>query len=75
MIDESVPPFYVTLKIHDYFLHNCLLYSSLSHNIMPKVMMDHLQLKITRPYHDLYTFDSKKVPCLRLINNLVVTLA
>ena len=29
----------------------------------------------SRSYHELYTFDSKKVPCLRLIKDLVVTLA
>lgn len=75
MIDESVPPFYVTLKIHDYLLYNCMLDSGASHNLIPKVIMDQIQLQITRPYHDLYTFDSKKVPCLRLIKDLVVTLS
>lgn len=69
MIDESIPPFYVTLKIHDYLLYNCMLDSGASHNLMPKVIMDQLQLQITRPYHDLYTFDSKNVPCLDLIKD------
>ena len=42
---------------------------------MPKYIMDHLKLDITKSYHDLYTFDSKRVPCLGLIKDLVVTLA
>jgi len=75
MIDENVPPFYVTLKIHDFLLYNCMLDSGASHNLIPKVIMDHLQLEVTRTYHDLYTFDSNKFPCLGLIKDLVVTLA
>jgi hypothetical protein len=37
---EFVEPFYVTLNIHDKILHNCMLYSRASHNIMPKVVME-----------------------------------
>jgi len=37
--------------------------------------MDHLNLYITISYHDLYTFDSKRVPCLGLIKDLVVIVA
>jgi len=59
MIDENVPPFYVTLKVHDFILYNCMLDSGASHNLMSKVIMDQLQLQITIPYHDLYTFDFK----------------
>lgn len=53
MIDENVPPFYVTLKIHDFLLYNCMLDFGASHNLMPKVIMDQLQLEVTRTYHDL----------------------
>ena len=52
-----------------------MLDSGASHNLMPKNIMDHLKLDITRSYHDLYTFDSKRMPCLGLIKDLVVTLA
>lgn len=75
MVDEIVPPFYVTLKTNDSMLYNCMLDSGASHNLMPKTIMDHLNLDITRSYHDLYTFDSKRVPCIGLIKDLVVTLA
>jgi hypothetical protein len=33
-----------------------------------------LGLDITRPYKDLYSFDSRKVKCIRLIKYLVVLL-
>ena len=73
-IDESFPPFYISLNIHDKVLHNCLLDSGASHNLMPKAMMDELGLSIRKPYHDLFSFDSGKVKCLGLIKDLVVNL-
>jgi len=69
-----VPPFYVSMDIHEKTLHNCLLDSGASHNLMPKIMMDELGLDINKPHHDLYTFDSKRVKCLGVIKVLVVTL-
>ena len=41
---------------------------------MKKVVVEILGLDITRPYKDLFSFDSRKVKCLGLIKNLVVTL-
>ena len=41
---------------------------------MPKVITDNLWLEITKPYKDLYSFDSKKIKCLGLIRDLVVSL-
>jgi hypothetical protein len=72
--DESCPPFYISLNIHDKTLHNCLLDSGASHNLMPKAVMDELGLEITKSYHDLFSFDSRKVKCLGMIKDLVVTL-
>ena len=37
--------------------------------------MEQLGLQITRPYKDLYSFDSKRVKCLGMIKDLVVNLA
>ena len=34
--DEEVPPFYMSLKVHDMVLHNAMLDSSASHNLIPK---------------------------------------
>jgi hypothetical protein len=72
--DDSSPPFYTSLNIHDKVLHNCLMDSGASHNLMPKTVMDELGLEVTKAYHDLYSFDSRKVQCLGVIKDLVVTL-
>jgi ribonuclease HI len=42
---------------------------------MPKAVMDELGLDVTKPYHDLFSFDSRKVKCLGLIKYLVINLA
>jgi hypothetical protein len=70
-----VPRFYICLNIHDKTLHNSMLDSSASHNIMPKAVMEKLGLDITRPYKDLYFFDSRNVKCIGLIKDLCITLA
>jgi ribonuclease HI len=73
-IDYSSPPFYTSLNIHDKVLHNCLMDSGASHNLMPRTIMDELGLEVTKAYHDLYSFDSRKVQCLGVIKDLVVNL-
>ena len=70
--DDSSPPFYTSLNIHDKVLHNCLMDSGASHNLMPKAVMEELGLEVTRAYHDLYSFDSRRVQCLGVIKDLVV---
>ena len=56
-------------------LHNYLLESGASHNIMSKDVMEALCLSITIPYHDLFAFDSRKVQCLAVIKDLIVNIA
>jgi hypothetical protein len=73
-IDDSSPPFYTSLNIHDKVLHNCLMDSRASHNLMTKIVMEGLELEIMKSYHDLYSFNSRKVQCLWFIKDLVVTL-
>ena len=46
-IDPSTPPFYVSLVIHDLLLHNCMLDSGASHNLMPFSIIEQLGLQIT----------------------------
>jgi hypothetical protein len=70
---EDVPPFYVSMKIHDPTLHNTMLDSGTSHNLMPKVIMDELGLEVIRPYKDLFSFNLRKFKCLGLIKDLVVS--
>jgi hypothetical protein len=45
--DDSSPPFYTSLNIHDKVLHNCLMDSGASHNLMPKIVMEVLALEVT----------------------------
>ena len=71
---DEIPLFYVTLKIHDHNLHNVMFDIGASHNLMPKEIMDDVGLDITRQYKDLYSFDSKRVRCLGLIKDLVISL-
>ena len=52
-----------------------MLDSGAYHNLMPKLVMEILGLEITRPYKDLYSFDSTRVKCLGLIKDLCVNLA
>jgi hypothetical protein len=72
---DEVPPFYVSLKIHDMTLHNAILDSGASHNLMSKVVMDQLDLDITRPFKDIFSFDSRKVKCLGLIKDMIISLS
>jgi hypothetical protein len=72
--DDSSPPFYTSLNIHDKVLHNCLMDSGASHNLMPKIVMEELGLEVTKTYHDFYSFDSRRVQCLGVIKDLVVSL-
>jgi hypothetical protein len=72
---DFVTPFYITLTMHDHLLHNCMLDYGASHNLIPKVIIEKLGLEITRPYQDLYSFNSRKVKCLGMIKDLVVNLA
>jgi ribonuclease HI len=71
---DSSPPFYTSMNIHDKVLHNCLMDSGASHNFMPKIVMEELGLEVTKIYHDLYSFDSRRVQCLGVIKDLVVSL-
>jgi hypothetical protein len=48
--------------------------SRASHNLMPKTVMEELGLEVTRAYHDLYSFDSRRVQCIGVIKDLVVSL-
>jgi len=52
-----------------------MLDSRASHNLMPKVVMDQLGLEVTKPYKDLFSFDSRKVKFLGMIKDIVVSLA
>jgi hypothetical protein len=73
--EEFFAPLYMTLNIHGKMVHNCMLDFGASRNLMPKVVMENLELETIRPYHDLYSFDYRKVKCDGLVKDMVVTLA
>ena len=72
--NEYVPPFYLSLNIQDMILHNVMLELGACHNLISKDVIQSLGLDITRPYKDIFSFDSRKVRCLGLIKDLLVTL-
>ena len=72
--DSDVAPFYITLRVHEFILHNAMFDSGASNNLMLKAIMEKLGLDITKKYHDLYSFDSGRVRCISLIKDLVVSL-
>ena len=72
--EDEVPPFYPSLNVHDMVVHNAMLDSGASHNLMSKGVVESFGLEFTRPYKHLYSFDSRKVKCLGLIKDMVVTL-
>ena len=41
-LDSTTPPFYVSLVIHDFLLHNYMLDSGASHNLLPLSVMEQL---------------------------------
>jgi len=73
--NSSTPPFYIFLLVHTFILHNSMLDSESSHNLMSLSIMKQLNMQITKPYKDMYSFDPKKVKCVGLIKNLVFSLA
>ena len=72
--DEEASPFYLSLNVLDMIVHNVMIDSSASHNLIPKGVVECLGLEVTRPYKYLYSFDSRKVECLGLIKDMVITL-
>ena len=49
--------FYISLIANDKLLHNCMLDSRASSNIMTKKVMEKMGLKITRPYQNMCAMD------------------
>jgi hypothetical protein len=43
---DASPPFYISLNVHEKILHNCLVDSRASQNVMPNVFMEELGLEI-----------------------------
>jgi hypothetical protein len=63
-------PFYVSLLINDLLLHNCMLDSGASTNVMSLKVMNQLGLQITWPYRNVCTMDSREIKVHGLIKDL-----
>jgi hypothetical protein len=67
-------PFYLSLLVSDKVLHNCMLDSGASSNVMTKKVMEQLNLRISRPYHNICALDSQTIEVFGLIKGLQVYL-
>ena len=73
--NEKNQPFFLSLLVNNHFLHNCMLDLGASSNVMTKKVMEQLNLRISRPYHNICAMDSKKIEVFGLIKGLQVHLA
>jgi hypothetical protein len=72
---EEHAPFFISLVVNDLLLHNCMLDSGASTNVMSLKVMNQLGLKITRPYRNVCGIDSKAIKVCGVIKDLKVHLA
>jgi hypothetical protein len=56
--NEKNQPFFLCLLVNNYTLHNCMLDSGASSNVMTKKVMERLNLWISRPYHNICAMDN-----------------
>jgi hypothetical protein len=68
-------PFLTSLLIDDLYLHNCMLDSESSVNMMSLKVMNQLGLEVTGPYTDVHRFESKGIKVYDLMEGLQVHLA
>jgi hypothetical protein len=68
-------PFFLSLLVNDFILHNCMLDSGATSNVMTKKVMEQLNLRISRPYHNICAMDSRTIEVHGLIKGLQVHLA
>jgi hypothetical protein len=72
--NEKNQPFFLSLLVNNHLLHNCMLDSGASSNVMTKKVMEQLKLRISRPYHNICAMDSKMIKVHGLIKSLQVHL-
>jgi len=61
----KIPPFYICIENHDVAMHNCLVDTGVTNNIMPLEVMEALGMSCTKCYEtdeSIYAIDSRKVP-------------
>jgi hypothetical protein len=65
----------IDIMNNDSIINRILFAVTIFQHLMHKVVMEKLGLEITRPYHDLYSFDARKVKYYGMIKDMVATLA
>jgi hypothetical protein len=68
-------PFLTSLLIDDLYLHNCMLDSKSSVNMMSLKVMNQLGLEVTWPYTDVHRFESRGIKVYDLMEDLQVHIA
>jgi hypothetical protein len=62
---------YITIENHDVFLHNCMIDTGATNNIMPLSIMEALGMGCTKYYEtgeSIYAIDSRKVRHMEKLN-------
>ena len=62
------------ILVNDKVLHNCMLDSGESSNVMTKKVMEQLNLRISQPYHNICALNSQTIEVYGLIKGLQVHL-
>jgi len=69
--EGSIKHFFVSLSINDLVLHNCMIDTGSSANVMPLSVMKQLGLNISRPYGNVCGMDSRKIRVHGLIKKIM----
>jgi hypothetical protein len=73
--NRGIQPFFISLMVNNLLLHNCMLDSGASSDVMIRKVMERLNLRISRPYHNVCAMDSREIEVHVLFNDLQVHLA
>jgi len=69
-----VDPFYTSLLVKGWLVHNCMLDSGASSNVIPIEVVNLLGFKVSRSYGNCYAMDSTEVNVIRVVNGVEVKL-
>jgi hypothetical protein len=56
--NEKNQPFFLSLLVNNHILHNCVLDYGANSNVMTMKLMEQLNLRISRPYHNICAMDN-----------------
>jgi hypothetical protein len=73
----KILPFYISIENHDVALHNCLVETGMTNNIMSLPVMEELGMSFTKYYETserIYAIDSRKVQCMEKSKNFMLGL-